>query len=83
MSQEDRTAQAGPLTGYRVLDFGWVLAGALPGMVLADMGADINEARHQDAARRDIGPGARDRARHDPQLQMHATPVDVFALKAH
>jgi len=41
MSQEDRTAKAGPLTGYRVLDFGWVLAGALPGMVLADMGAEV------------------------------------------
>jgi len=27
----------GPLSGYRVLDFGWVLAGAIPGMVLADM----------------------------------------------
>ena len=31
----------GPLTGYRVLDFGWVLAGAVPGMVLADMGAEV------------------------------------------
>ena len=31
----------GPLRGYRVLDFGWVLAGALPGMVLADMGAEV------------------------------------------
>ena len=31
----------GPLIGYRVLDFGWVLAGALPGMVLADMGAEV------------------------------------------
>ncbi|MFQ6028529.1 MAG: CaiB/BaiF CoA transferase family protein, partial [Dehalococcoidia bacterium] len=31
----------GPLHGYRVLDFGWVLAGALPGMVLADMGAEV------------------------------------------
>ena len=41
MSQEDRTEKAGPLTGYRVLDFGWVLAGALPGMVLADMGAEV------------------------------------------
>ena len=41
MSQEDQTAKAGPLTGYRVLDFGWVLAGALPGMVLADMGAEV------------------------------------------
>jgi benzylsuccinate CoA-transferase BbsF subunit len=39
MGQEDQ--KAGPLTGYRVLDFGWVLAGALPGMVLADMGAEV------------------------------------------
>jgi benzylsuccinate CoA-transferase BbsF subunit len=31
----------GPLHGYRVLDFGWVLAGAIPGMVLADMGAEV------------------------------------------
>ena len=29
------------LAGYRVLDFGWVLAGAIPGMVLADMGAEV------------------------------------------
>ena len=33
--------QSGPLCGYRVLDFGWVLAGAVPGMVLADMGAEV------------------------------------------
>ena len=32
---------AGPLHGYRVLDFGWVLAGAIPGMALADMGAEV------------------------------------------
>ena len=31
----------GPLDGYRVLDFGWVLAGAVPGMILADMGAEV------------------------------------------
>ena len=31
----------GALAGYRVLDFGWVLAGALPGMALADMGAEV------------------------------------------
>lgn len=31
----------GPLAGYRVLDFGWVLAGAIPGMVLSDMGAEV------------------------------------------
>ena len=33
--------QQGPLHGYRVLDFGWVLAGAVPGMILADMGAEV------------------------------------------
>ena len=33
--------QHGPLQGYRVLDFGWVLAGAVPGMILADMGAEV------------------------------------------
>ena len=31
----------GPLERYRILDFGWVLAGALPGMILADMGAEV------------------------------------------
>ncbi|MCH7737482.1 MAG: CoA transferase [Chloroflexi bacterium] len=44
MDQNDQSGQsvgAGPLSGYRVLDFGWVLAGALPGMVLADMGAEV------------------------------------------
>ena len=39
-SNENETP-SGPLSGYRVLDFGWVLAGALPGMVLADMGAEV------------------------------------------
>ena len=34
-------AQQGPLNGCRVLDFGWVLAGAVPGMILADMGAEV------------------------------------------
>ena len=33
--------QHGPLRGYRVLDFGWVLAGAVPGTILADMGAEV------------------------------------------
>ena len=32
---------AGLLDGCRVLDFGWVLAGAVPGMILADLGADV------------------------------------------
>ena len=37
----DNIGSHGPLAGYRVLDFGWVLAGAIPGMVLADMGAEV------------------------------------------
>ena len=37
----DNADLGGALTGYRVLDFGWVLAGAIPGMVLADMGAEV------------------------------------------
>ena len=41
MNQERQNAPPGPLDGYRVLDFGWVLAGAIPGMVLADMGAEV------------------------------------------
>ena len=40
-SEIDNGTAPGPLTGYRVLDFGWVLAGAIPGMVLADMGAEV------------------------------------------
>ena len=38
---EQTRARPGPLAGYRVLDFGWVLAGAVPGMILADMGAEV------------------------------------------
>jgi len=30
-----------PLAGLRVIDFGWVWAGAIPGHVLADMGAEV------------------------------------------
>ena len=40
-NRSDAGDQTGVLNGYRVLDFGWVLAGALPGMVLADMGAEV------------------------------------------
>ena len=40
-SENDMQTNPGVLSGYRVLDFGWVLAGALPGMVLADMGAEV------------------------------------------
>ncbi|MCC6531957.1 MAG: CoA transferase [Burkholderiales bacterium] len=39
------TAPAGdpsqPLRGIRVVDFGWVWAGAIPGHVLADLGAEV------------------------------------------
>ena len=38
---QQTSARPGPLDGYRVLDFGWVLAGAVPGMILADMGAEV------------------------------------------
>ena len=40
-TNDARSANPGALDGYRVLDFGWVLAGAIPGMVLADMGAEV------------------------------------------
>ena len=38
---QEQPKNTGPLAGHRVLDFGWVLAGAIPGMVLADMGAEV------------------------------------------
>ena len=38
---QDNQEKQGPLAGCRVLDFGWVLAGAIPGMILADMGAEV------------------------------------------
>ena len=41
MSQDNQNLMVGPLERYRILDFGWVLAGALPGMILADMGAEV------------------------------------------
>ena len=34
-------SSAGPLQGLRVLDMGWVWAGAIPGQILADMGAEV------------------------------------------
>ena len=41
MDHGTQQSRPSPLSGYRVLDLGWVLAGAIPGMVLADMGAEV------------------------------------------
>lgn len=35
------TDRVRPLKGLRVVDFGWVWAGAVPGHILADMGAEV------------------------------------------
>lgn len=35
------SSNAPPLKGIRVIDFGWAWAGAVPGAVLADFGADV------------------------------------------
>ena len=36
-----RPSTRGPLEGLRILDMGWVWAGAIPGQILADMGAEV------------------------------------------
>ena len=41
MMKQHNDAAPGPLDGLRVLAFGWVLAGAVPGMILADLGAEV------------------------------------------
>lgn len=42
MSQQDASPDKHrPLAGLRVVDFGWVWAGAVPGHILADLGAEV------------------------------------------
>ena len=36
-----KNAPEAPLAGLRVVDFGWVWAGAVPGHILADLGAEV------------------------------------------
>lgn len=37
----ERAGAPGPLAGVRVIDFGWVWAGGIPGQLLADLGAEV------------------------------------------
>ncbi|MEO5739018.1 MAG: CoA transferase [Vicinamibacterales bacterium] len=40
-ASRDERSKRQPLAGIRVVDFGWVWAGAVPGHILADLGAEV------------------------------------------